>query len=267
MATFDRNGRSISYGDEGAGPAVVLLHGLLMDRSLWDPNVEALRDAYRVVTVEAPGHGDSDPVPVGVTFDDCAADVWALLDGIGVRSAVFGGQSMGGWTSIRCALSRPAATRGLILADTSAGPEDPEKVAQYEAFLQVALTDGISEDLAGILLMLLFSEPFAATPAADAWRKKLQGGDPPRFEAIARAVFDRPSIQDRLGEISAPAVVIHGTEDLSIPMERAEELAAALNAPLHRIEGAGHASPHEKPAEVTPIIRAFLDGLPPADNG
>ncbi|HVL90522.1 MAG TPA: alpha/beta fold hydrolase [Actinomycetota bacterium] len=262
MAVFDRGGRGIAYRDEGDGPAVVLLHGLLMDGSLWDPQVEALRDSYRVVTIEAPGHGDSDPAVDGYTFDDGAEGVWALLDGIGVERAVVGGQSMGGWTALRCALSRPHATRGLILIDTSAGPEDPEKLAQYEAFLDVALTDGVSDDLAAILLMLLFSGAFAQTPAAEPWRKKLISSDPGRFAALARAVFSREPVEQRLGEIAAPALVIHGIEDISIPMERAEQLSTALRAPLHRIEGAGHAASHEKPAQVTPILRAFLDGLP-----
>lgn len=262
MAIFERDGRRIAYGDDGTGSAVVLLHGLLMDRSLWDPQIEALRDAYRIVTIEAPGHGDSDPVPAGYGFDDYAADVWALLDEIGVERAVFGGQSMGGWTALRCALSRPDGTRGLVLIDTSAGPEDPEKIAQYEAFLQVALSDGVGEDLAGILMILLFSEPFAATPAAEPWRKKMVTSEPAQFETMARAVFDRPGIEDRLGTITAPSIVVHGVEDVSIPMERAEELAAALNAPLHRIDGAGHASSHEKPDEVNPLLRDFLDRLP-----
>lgn len=262
MAVFERDGRRIAYGDEGSGPAVVLLHGLLMDRSLWDPQVDALRDAFRVITVEAPGHGESDPAAAGYGFDEYAADVWALLDSIGVERAVFGGQSMGGWTALRCALSRPDATRGLILVDTSAGPEDPEKVAQYEAFLQVALTDGVSEDLAGILMILLFSEPFAGTPAADPWRKKMVTAEPARFAGMARAVFDRPGIEDRVSALAVPSIVIHGVEDVSIPMERAEELAAALGAPLSRIDGAGHASSHEKPSEVNPLLHEFLNRLP-----
>lgn len=262
MPVFDRNGRGIAYSDEGSGPPVVLLHGLLMDRSMWDEQVAALSPTYRVVTIDAPGHGESDPAPAGWDFRDAAADVWATLDAAGVTRPVIGGQSMGGWTALRCATERPGAVRGLMLMDTSAGPEDPEKIPQYEAFLQIALTDGINEDLANILLLLLFCDTFVASPAADPWRKKFLASDPRRFETPSRAVFARPDISGLLAGIDVPAVVVHGLEDISIPVERADQLGAALGAPVHRIEGAGHAAPHEIPAAVTPILKEFLDNLP-----
>lgn len=262
MPVFELDGRAIAYSDEGSGPAVVLLHGLLMDRTMWDAQVAALSGAYRVLTVDAPGHGESDPAGEGWTFEDAATEIWALLDAAGVDRCAIGGQSMGGWTAMRCAHMRPGAVRGLMLMDTSSGPEDPEKIPQYEAFLQIALTDGVGEDLANILLMLLFCEAFAASPAADPWRKKFLASDPSRFEVPARAVLDRPAIDDLAATLLVPAVVVHGTEDISIPLERGDELGALMNAPVHRIAGAGHASPHEMPDAVTPILRSFLDNLP-----
>ncbi|MGH2830140.1 MAG: alpha/beta fold hydrolase [Actinomycetota bacterium] len=261
MATLSLGRRSIAYDDTGSGPAVVLLHGLLMDRSMWDAQVEALRGDNRVVTIDAPGHGDTDPVEVGYDFQDWAGEVWSVLDAAGVEDAVIGGQSMGGWTALRCAAARPGRVLGLLLIDTSAQPENPVTLPQYEAFLQVALTDGVNEDLANVLLAILFSQEFAASPAADPWRKKFVASDPARFHAMTRAVLDRPDVSHLLDVVKVPALVVHGDEDAAIAMDRAEQLATAFGVPLHRIPGAGHASPHERPEIVTPILRDFLAGL------
>lgn len=261
MAIFDFEGRAVGYDDTGDGPAVVLLHGLLMNRTMWEPQMDSLRDAYRVVTIDAPGHGDSDPVAVGWTFDDWTREIWAVADGLGIGEAAFGGQSMGGWTSMLCALARPERTRGIMFMDSQAGPEDPEKVQQYEAMLQVALADGISDDLASVLLMILFSQGFAASAAAEPWRKAFTTEDPHRYHAVARAVLDRPDRTHLLAGVRCPALVVHGEEDVAISMDLAEVVAGALGTVVHRIPDAGHASPAEKPELVTPLIRGFLDSL------
>lgn len=261
MPSIEIGGHNVVYDDRGSGPAVILMHGLLMDRSMWDHAAEALSDAYRVITPDAPGHGDSETVEVGYTFDDHAIDMWSFCDALGIETAVFGGQSMGGFTALRNALQRPDKVRGLILIDSSAREETAELLPQYEAFLQVALTDGTSEDLANVLFLVLFSAAFSAAPEGEVWKKKLLAMDAPRVHAMARAVLDRPPILARLDEIRCPAVVIHGDEDIAISVDRAEQTAAGLNATVVHVPGAGHASPVERPEIVTPAIRAFLDGL------
>lgn len=261
MPAADVGGRQLAYADSGSGPAVVLVHGLLMDHTMWDHQAEGLRDAYRVVTIDAPGHGDSDPVEVGYDFPSLAHDVWTVCDRLGIEEAVLGGQSFGGWTGILGALARPEKVRGLILVDTTAEVENPETLPMYEGFLQVALEDGISEDLNNAVFPILFSAPFAGSLEGEAWRKKLLDFDVHRALAIIRAVFDRPSSEDRLPQLRVPAVVIHGEEDVAISIEKGQRLAQALGAPLVRVPGAGHASPVEQPAIVTQAIRTFLDGL------
>jgi 3-oxoadipate enol-lactonase len=259
MPQGELNGWRYAYTDEGSGPAVLLLHGLLMDRSMWDAQIDELKDHYRLVAIDMPGHGESAGVELGIDFWQYADMVAAICDQLGISSAYWCGQSTGGWTSIRAAMSLPERVKGLILIDTQAHEEDRDKLAQYEAFLQVALADGVSEDLASILLTLLFSGTYAAKPESDTWRKKLMSTDIDAEHAIVRAVFDREGVHDRLGEINCPAVVIHGLEDIAIEPERGEELARALGAPYVPIEAAGHASPVEEPKTVTAAIREFLD--------
>jgi len=262
MPQGELNGWRYAYSDEGSGPPVVLLHGLEMDSSLFDHQVEALRDAYRVITIDAPGHGDSAPVPAGIDFYTYADMVAGVADQLGVSEAVWGGQSMGGFTILRLALTHPERVKGLILIDTQAHSEDPDKLAQYEAFLKVSLDDGVSDDLVNILMLVFFSQTYAAKPESDVWRKKLLAIDVPGAHAMIRAVFDRDDVHARLGEIRCPAVVIHGEEDMAIELERGEELARDLpDATFVPITSAGHASVWEQPPPVTEAIRQFLSGI------
>ena len=262
MPTGDLNGWRYAYTDEGSGPPVVLLHGLLMDRSMWDHQIDDLAKDHRVVAIDAPGHGESATVEVGIDFWRYAEMVAGVCDQLGIGEAVWGGQSMGGFTGLRAALTTPSRVKGLVLIDTQAHEEDREKLAQYEAFLQVALADGVSDDLATIILTLLFSGTYAADPDSAIWRKKLVEEDVNAHLAIIRAVYDRDEIHDRVPEIACPAVVIHGEEDISIEIERGEELANTLkDATFVRIPAAGHASPVENPEPVTKAIREFVDRI------
>jgi pimeloyl-ACP methyl ester carboxylesterase len=262
MARGELDGWRYGYTDEGAGPAVILLHGLQMDRSIWDRQVEGLRDAYRVVTLDAPGHGESAPVPLGIDFWRYADMVVGVCDQLGLDAPAWGGHSMGGFTAIRAALRHPDRVRALVLVDTQAHAEDPAKLAQYEAFLTVAREQGITEDLASVVLRIYFGEAFASSPEGEAWRKKLLSADVDAQLPMIRAVFDRDDVHDRLGEIRCPSLVVHGALDVAIEPERGEELARALGARYVRIDGAGHCPPVEASAAVAAAIRSFLDELP-----
>ena len=127
MATATVNGAEIAYDDTGGdGPAVILAHGFLMDRSMFDPQVEALRSDYRMITWDERGFGDTQYDGEPFSYWDSANDCLGLLDHLGIDRAVVGGMSQGGFISLRVALTAPERVRGLILLDTQAGVEDPE---------------------------------------------------------------------------------------------------------------------------------------------
>ena len=100
MKTAELNGTSIAYTDSGGkGPAVILSHGFLMDHSMFDAQVEALRADYRVITWDERGFGGTRATGE-FTYWDSAHDVLALMDHLGIESAVVGGMSQGGFLSL-----------------------------------------------------------------------------------------------------------------------------------------------------------------------
>jgi pimeloyl-ACP methyl ester carboxylesterase len=261
MAIAAVNGAEIAYDDTGGdGPAVILAHGFLMDRSMFAPQVEALRATHRVITWDERGFGDTRYDDQPFTYWDSAHDCLALLDHLGIERAVVGGMSQGGFISLRVGLLAPERVRGLILLDTQAGTEEPEAIPLYQGMIDAWVADGPSDDLAATVAGLILGEPALSAAWIATWRSRPK-------ESLAQpgtTLLARESIWDRLGEIVAPALVVHGTADAAIPVGHAERLVAGLpNAhPLVLVEGGTHSANLTHPAEVNTAIRDFLDTLP-----
>lgn len=216
------------------------------------------------MTVDAPGHGQT-PARTGFTLDDEAGALMHFADAIGLGPAVWVGHSMGGFKSLRIALKEPARVKGLVLVDSSAAEENPVMAPQYFAMLDVAKTDGISPDLASVVATIMLGAEALATEDGKRWTKHFESLDGNALDGTAHAVFDRESILDKVSAVTAPTLIIHGTEDIPIPIEVAHETAARISgARVVEIPGAGHTSPVEKPDAVAAAIRSFVDDISPA---
>jgi pimeloyl-ACP methyl ester carboxylesterase len=260
MPHAEVNGQRLYYEDSGGdGPAVVFSHGLFMDHEMFAPQVEALRDRYRCITWDERGHGETGDATGPFTYWDSADDVVALLAALEISRAVFAGMSQGGFLSLRAALSHPAAVRALILIDTQAGVEDPERLPYYQALLERWLTQGADQELMDIVAGLIMGPGYDGTAAwQDKWRQITNDNLLQLFTTLA----SREEIYDRLAEIDVPAIVIHGAQDASIPLPIAQRMADGLPAAeMLVVPGAGHAANLTHAEVVTPAIEAFLAAL------
>lgn len=261
MATAAVNGAEIAYDDTGGdGPAVILGHGFLMDRSMFEPQVEALRDEYRMITWDERGFGDTEYDGEPFSYWDSASDCLGLLDHLGIDRAVVGGMSQGGFLSLRAALLAPERVRGLILLNTQAGTEDPDVIPLYQGMIDAWVADGPSDELAGTTASIILTDP----ALSKAWITKWQDRPRETLGQPGTTLLTRDSIEDRLGEITAPALVVHGTADAAIAVADAERLVAEIpNAePLVLVEGGTHATNLTHPADVNAAITGFLATLP-----
>jgi 3-oxoadipate enol-lactonase len=263
MATALANGITLSYNDSGGdGPAVVFSHGYLMDGSMFDPQVAALTPEYRVITWDERGFGGTRATGP-FTYWDSAADVLGLLDHLGIEQAVLGGMSQGGFVSLRAALLAPDRVRALILIDTQAGLENPEVVPAYEQMEQIWMEQGpapVQEVVASIIL----GQPDGPVDYAP-WFAKWAAWDADELRLAFRCLLDRDDITGRLGEITCPALIVHGTADAAIPTEHAETVRAGLAGPVTmvQIDGGSHASNLSHPDVVNAAILDFLHSVAP----
>ena len=247
----------IYYEDtRGDGPTIVFSHGLLMDHSMFEPQVTALRDRYRCITWDQRGHGATESGG-DFTYWDSARDLITLLDLCEIESAFLAGMSQGGFVQMRLALTAPERVAGLVFIDSQAGPEDPDKVEMYGAFAQSWAEDGPNEGLAQMVAEIILGPG----PDHRPWIAKWMEREPKSILEPYAALIEREDLHDRLGEITAPAVVIHGDQDVAIDLGKAQRLCDGMPncEGMHVIVGAGHAANMGRPEEVNEIIASFVE--------
>ncbi len=261
MPTTTINDIPIRFEDTGGdGPAVLFSHGFLMDHTMFDAQVEELAPDFRCIRWDERAFGDT-PAPGPFTYWDSAADAIGLLDHLGIDSAVLVGMSQGGFLSLRAALSAPERVRGLVLVDSAADVDDPETLEGYQGMVHV-MGNGTDEELAGLFEMvsglILGDEQLAAE-----WIPRWHQLDRSQVVTAGAALLGRDDISDRLGEIACPVLIVHGTEDQAITVDRAEAVCAGVQdcRGVVKVAGAAHAPNMTHPDVVNPPLRQFLEAL------
>jgi len=229
---------------------------------MWDPQAAFLRRTQRVIVSDLRGYGHS-PLPDAsrdTPLEAFAADNLALLDHLGVQTFALGGLSMGGQIALEIYRQAPDRVESLLLADTFAGLDSPERRQ-----LRLVTADRLERE--GMQVYAVEELPKMMTPAnveqqPDVARHvmEMMTTTPPRGAAAAlRGRARRRDYLPLLPAIRVPTTVIVGREDAYTPVAMAEELANNIpGARLVVIEGAGHMPNLERP---DPFNRALADWL------
>jgi pimeloyl-ACP methyl ester carboxylesterase len=260
MPFADVNGQRLRFDDSGGdGPPVIFSHGFLMDRTMFEGQVAALAPEFRVITWDERGFGETEYDGQPFTYWDSAGDCLGLLDHLGIDRAVLGGMSQGGFLSMRAALLEPDRVRALVLIDTQSGGEDQERLPAYRQMQQTWLQAGPIDELMEAIANLIIGDPELNRPWIEKWKQL----PVERIQPVTEALFDREDITDRVHEITCPAIVFHGTADLSIEIGLGEQLCERLPAcqRIVRIDGAPHASNMTHPDQVNGPLLEFLKSL------
>ena len=261
MPTLTRpDGAVLHYDDTGgdSDQVVVLSHGLLMDRSMFDPQVAALRDRARCVTWDQRAHGETE-WDGPFSYWDSADDLVALLDALEVDRAVLVGMSQGGFVGLRAALRHPDRVAALVMYSSQAGPEDPEVAPLYDGMAAAWAADGADEGVLDYVALQVLGDGVDAEPWKQTWRAQPKQ----RAAQLIRPLLDREDLTDRLGELGCPVLVVHGTADAAIPLDRARELAERVPdcRGLVVVEGGPHALGVTHAEELDAAIAELLDDL------
>ncbi len=234
-------------GPEDA-PTLVFLHGTRVTRAMWDPQVAALTDRYRVVTVDLPGHGVFADMPF--RMPRAVAITRSVIDRNGGRAIVVG-QSLGGYVAMELAAAHPGHVAGLVLCNSSAEPRTVARRAPRT--VGVYLADRVGERYLGRGAPVHAGGPTSgpAPRATNGWLFK--GG----YRAVVTAL--RTSFLPRLAAYPGPVLLVNGADD---PLFRRSErtfLAACREGRLRVIEGAGHLVNSEQPEAFNAAIRQFAE--------
>jgi pimeloyl-ACP methyl ester carboxylesterase len=252
----------------GQGEPVVLLHGATgSPESYWAPQIPVLSQHFQVLLMQYPGYGADGDDQQTFSIPDTARALNGLLDELGLARVNLVGLSLGGAVSLQFAHSHPDRVRRMVLADTLSGV----RTERFRRFLEYVLIGAIEQSGPDLMydmnVIFAFSERFLQEnrDELDSGKAAWRSIDVPRYTAMLRSILEW-SIDDRLHEIQAPALVLWGSEDIELPRVYSERIATALpHAVMSVIEGAGHKSCSDDPDNFNKAVLAFLlDGAPAA---
>jgi 3-oxoadipate enol-lactonase len=239
-------------------PVVVLSNSLGATRKMWEPQVPALAERFRVVTYDTRGHGAS-PAPEGpYTLDDLVDDLVALLDAVGAERAHVVGLSLGGMTAMRLAAREPARVDRLAVLCTSA-KVDPGPFLDRAATVRAGGTAPVAPAIAGRWLTPAYA---AEHPELLARLEAMIAGADDQGYAACCEVVATMDLREDLGRIPAPTLVISSAQDLALPPEHQRVIAEGIpGAELLLLDPGAHLGNLEQPERVT---TALLDHFAPA---
>ena len=260
MPIADVNHQKIYYEDVGSGPTIVLGHSFLCTGDMWREQVRVLAPKYRVINPDLRGHGQSGPADQPFSIYDAVDDVIALLDHLGIESATWCGLSIGGMVAMRAALVAPERVSALAVLDSSADAETIFRKSKYRAMGLGVRLMGPRPFLTEICKLMFGAETRANNPKlVEEWRETFADVHVPSVLNGLVSLIKRDSISSRLSQIKAPALVMVGEQDRSLPPAVSRRIHDGLaNSEYVEVKAAGHLSALEQPDPVNNALEAFL---------
>lgn len=244
----------LKFEEFGAGIPVILIHGFPLNHTTWLPVVNLLKAHCRLILPDLRGFGGSPVVEKDGSMRAMAEDIACLMDDLKLEKAVLAGHSMGGYVCLNFARAYPQRLLGLALVTTQSVGDAPERRQARLVMAEDVRRKGnkaIAESMAARLTNRAeLHEPL----------KQLILNTPPKgVIAALHGMAERPDSTDWLAEIVVPAVVIAGTEDAIMPMERSQTMAQMLNhAWLVEVNGGAHMPMLEMPEVVADALLQLI---------
>lgn len=247
----------ISYSDTGKGRAIVLLHGFLENKKMWDAFIPEFSKKYRVITVDLLGHGQTDCMGYMHTMEDNADIVHAILTHLRIRKAVFVGHSMGGYAALAFAELFPEKIKGLVLLNSTSKADSEERKVNrdrainavkkdYETFIRLSIANLFSEDNREKL------DSVIEKVKIEALKTPLQG-----IVASLEGMKTRKDREFILQSASFPILLILGKKDSVLNYEESIEQVKDTSVNLVTFAD-GHMSHIENQEELISVLMKFF---------
>jgi 3-oxoadipate enol-lactonase len=254
----------LNYSDKGSGPPVVLLHAFPLNRRMWDVQIEAWLDRYRVIAPDWRGFGES-PLSTGAfSMESCADDLRQLLARLGVREEiVLLGVSMGGYIAFEFVRKYQELLRALVLVATQpVADSEAARKTRYETaeFVQKEGTGALAERL---IPKLLGKTTLDTRPeVVERVRALIQSNSAAGIVKACHGLASRRDSTLILQQIRIPTLIMAGSEDAIVPRDQADTMRQEIaNSQLSVIEKSGHLINLEQPDDFGNAALNFLKGL------
>ncbi len=260
MPNIDIAGNDLYYERRGTGEPVLLIQGLGGNSLHWGEGfLGGLEDGYELILFDNRGAGRSGVLEGELTIVDLAQDALALLDALELDRAHVVGISMGGMVAQELVLAAPERVLTLTLGCTfPGGPEAKMTDMEVVGMLAEAVLSGDDERTLRVGYEVMIAAEYGEREGAYELYSELAGqyrAPIPVLMAQLAAIMGHDT-SDRLAEVTAPTLVIHGTADRLMEVENGELIARLIpGAHLELLEGSGHMFFWEQPERSAQLVR------------
>lgn len=262
-------GMQVHVRDEGLRDdtsPIVLLHGTSSSLHTWDGWAQALTGERRVIRFDMPGFGLTGPSPENhYTIEDYADTVVAVLNELGVKHCVLGGNSLGGYVAWATAVLHPGLVERLILVDASGYPNKAQSVPlgfkmASNPMLKLVVGDLLPRSLIESSIKNVYGDPSRVTPDLVDRYFDLTTRAGNRRALVERFRQTQPgTLAQQIPGIGVPTLILWGGNDRLIPPEMGERFHREIKgSELVIFEALGHVPHEEDPAQTVLIVEKFL---------
>ena len=260
MPKAEVNGVALNYridGPDGA-PWLTFSNSLAADMTMWDPQIGALADRFRVLRYDTRGHGDSSGPAGDYSFDDLVGDVVGLWDALDIARSRFVGLSLGGMTGLGLMLDHPSRVERAVICDCRA--DAPEFFVNMWIERRAALAENGIEAVVEGNLERWFTDAYRAQnpPLLDDVRAMIRRTSNAGFVGCTGALMTLDYMR-RIDAITTPTLFVVGAQDGPHPDVMRTMHAAVPGSTLAVIDDAAHLPNLEQPDAFNAAIAAFLD--------
>jgi len=250
--------KNISYQINGNGPALVLLHGFLESKEMWDDFTILLQNEFTVIAIDLPGHGESDLVSETHSMKLMAEALAAVFQTEHIEQAVITGHSMGGYVALQFAADHEETVKGLVLFHSHASADTEEAKENRQRTITI-----VKKNKGGFIRQFipdLFDQRHVAnyTDAIQKLQDHAAAMTPDAIVAALSGMRDRPDHLQYLQLTEVPVLFIIGKQDSRMPYNL---LLAQAAIPSHSetllLEDVGHMGYIESPVKTLQALRYF----------
>lgn len=232
------NNLTVSYIDEGPddAPVIIFIHGFPLNKSMWDKQVEALKDNYRVIAYDVRGHGNSEPGNDDFTIELFVNDLLCFMDQLEIEKTVLCGLSMGGYIALNAIENHAERFDAIVLSDTNCTADSPEAKEKRARAIENIRENGIEKYADESIKNLFAPESFTTkkdeiTMALEMIVKTSKNSLYSTLLALSR----REETCTKLSEINVPVLIMVGGSDIITPPEVARLMHEKIKDSFHRI--------------------------------
>lgn len=245
------------YDGPPDGPLLVLSHSLGTDHSMWEPQIPAFAQVFRVLRYDSRGHGASAVPPGPYTIGELGQDVLDLYDALGIGQAHFCGLSMGGMVGMWLAANAPERVERLVLCNTAARLGPPQL---WDARIEGIRAGGMAAIAPAVVARWFTAAFMRGSPEVIAQMEQIMANIPAEgYIACCEAIRDMDQ-RAILPNIRAKTLVIAGELDVSTPPSDGHFLASSIPDATYVELAAAHISNIEAADSFTGVVLRFLLG-------